>query len=79
VGVALTDPCVQWHRVRHESVGGSSTFVSVFGIRNSVMVHPNTTAIRRTIQHVLDFGVRPGYVNGPHGCPVGTLTTGDWI
>jgi hypothetical protein len=47
----------QWTRIRHESVGGVSTFVALFC---SVMkIDPVVTTLQRTLQHVVDYGVRP--------------------
>jgi hypothetical protein len=62
---------------RHESVGGSSLFVSVFGVLGHPLAAPQVTTIRRTLQHVLDFSIRPKYVAGVSQAPIGCLQMSD--
>jgi hypothetical protein len=51
---------VSWHRCRHESFGGCTTFTALLGVGGIITGYrPVTTSIRRTIGHVLDHSVRP--------------------
>lgn len=42
-------PYVVWHRVRHETVGGATRFVSVFGLMNCGTIRPNVTSLRKLL------------------------------
>jgi hypothetical protein len=51
---------VCWHRRRHESFGGCTTFTALLGVGGGDQNYkPVTTSIRRTIGHVLDYSIRP--------------------
>jgi hypothetical protein len=47
----------RWTRTRHESVGGASSFVSLFCL---IEPHnPVATILQWTLRHILDHGIRP--------------------
>jgi hypothetical protein len=54
---------VSWHRVRHPSLGGVMEFTSLFGLTN-LEVEPSSSSLRRSIRHILEFGIRPFYAPG---------------
>jgi hypothetical protein len=48
---------VRWTRRKHESVGGASMFIGLFC--SMVRLEPTVTILERTLQHVVDHGIRP--------------------
>lgn len=53
---------VDWHRYRHASFGGCTTFTALLGVGGLVNYSPVVTSIRRTLGHVLDHGTKPNPV-----------------
>jgi hypothetical protein len=47
----------EWSRVLHETVGGVTRFVGLFC--SSMELLPVVSTLRRTLHHVVDFGLRP--------------------
>jgi hypothetical protein len=45
-----------WNRIRHETVGGATRFVGLFC--SSMEVNPSITTLRRSLNQVVDFGIR---------------------
>lgn len=53
-------PFVTWYRIRHPTVGGTTTFTNIQGTCNiPAFCVPTTSDIRRTLKHVLHYSVRP--------------------
>ena len=48
----------RWFHLRHSSFGGSTSFKAFLGT-NIETFQPELTALRRSISHILDHGVRP--------------------
>jgi hypothetical protein len=46
-----------WSRIRHETVGGVTLFAALFC--STIEISPSVTTLRRTLNHVIDFGIRP--------------------
>jgi hypothetical protein len=46
-----------WTRVRHESVGGVTKFVGLFC--SSMNLDPTVSTLQRTLNHIVDFSLRP--------------------
>lgn len=52
------NPLIDWSVLRHSSFGGPTNFRALFG-RMNFYFEPKTTTLRRTIAHIIDFGLRP--------------------
>jgi hypothetical protein len=50
-------PCLTWTRLRHEVVGGTTHYVALFC--SSTRFSPAVTNLRRTLGHIVDYGIRP--------------------
>jgi hypothetical protein len=59
---ATTELC--WSTLRHQTFGGTTQFQAVLGTNVSEF-QPVRTALRRTIPHVLDYGIKPKWAEAP--------------
>jgi hypothetical protein len=66
-----------WRRLLHESVGGVTRNVGLFC--SNCDLEPVISTLRRTINHIIDFSVRPRCVQGKEKAENQALTLGDWI
>jgi hypothetical protein len=57
LSIGTSSELLQWTKVQHESVGGVSTFVGLFC--TIFKFDPVVTVLQRSLQHVVDHGIRP--------------------
>jgi hypothetical protein len=55
---------LRWLRLRHQTFGGVTEFQAILGT-NIPQFEPVRTTLRRTIQHVLDYGIKPSWAKPP--------------
>jgi hypothetical protein len=84
-GLVSTSNNVLWIRIRHEAVGGASTFRGVHAVCNvGKTVHPEgVSLLRRTLSHIVNFGVRPAFLADPNQSPdsltlLDRISPGNW-
>lgn len=69
-------PFVQWHRLRHPTIGGVSTYISLHGVCHVPAGYsPITSTIRRTLKHVIQHSIRPCCISGSAACDHRTRRT----
>jgi hypothetical protein len=55
---------LRWNRFRHETFGGATQFQAMFG-SNIPEFNPCRTELRRTIRHIIDYGLKPKWAPAP--------------
>lgn len=70
---------VKWYRVRHETVGGASLFVTAHAVMNCGSIQPHVTAVRRTIGEFINHQSRPNFLAGLSACTQPPLLSTDRV
>jgi hypothetical protein len=68
---------LRWSRFRHETFGGATQFQAMLGT-NITEFAPSRTELRRSIRHILDYGLKPKWAKAPLlGRTAATLSLND--